>query len=322
MNTNSRSFKEIKYIFWGTGHLAESAVAALSRAGNDPIAIVTKPDSKQGRDHTLTAPMIKKWALHKGIPVLQPEYLKVPSNKSGKYNDSDLQEISASIDQFVKSYKSFEADVAIVASYGKIIPKDILDIPNSKTLNIHPSALPLYRGPSPIQSAMLSGDESTAVSIMVLDEEMDHGPVLIQNVLNIHQSANAESLEIEAGQLGGELLVQLLEHYVNGNIVAKAQDHDAATFCKYITKEQGLIVDIFTQNTDEKFVISDEKKQEIIRKYKALYGWPGVYFNFEHNDKSMRVKISKVDLATGDIVSVIPEGKSEMGFESFKNGYK
>jgi len=96
MNTNSRSFKEIKYIFWGTGHLAESAVAALSRAGNDPIAIVTKPDSKQGRDHTLTAPMIKKWALHKGIPVLQPEYLKVPSNKSGKYNDSDLQEISAS----------------------------------------------------------------------------------------------------------------------------------------------------------------------------------------------------------------------------------
>ncbi len=317
-----KQFKDIKYVFWGTGDLAESAVAALSRAGNTPIAIVTKPDSRQGRGQAITEPMIKLWAKHKGIPVMQPNFLKVPINKEGKYSEDEIGEISKSVDEFITSYQALNADVAIVASYGKIIPEQILNIPINGTLNVHPSLLPLYRGPSPIQCAMLAGDTSTGVTIMLLDAQMDHGPILISHVLPIHEKANAQSLEIEAGQLGGELLVQTLEHYVNGNLVPKAQDDNAATYTKYILKDQGEIHDIFSPDTNSKFIISDDKKKEVAAKWKALYGWPGIYFNYNHNNKNIRVKISKIDNFTGDIQYVIPEGKSEMSFESFQNGYK
>lgn len=339
-----KEFKDIKYVFWGTGHLAESTLMTLCRAGNMPVAIVTKPDSKQGRNQELTSPMIKRWAEVKGIKVLQPNFLKVPLNQNSKYSKEELVIIQKEVDNFIKEYKSLEADVAIVASYGKIIPENILNIPTQKTLNVHPSLLPLYRGPSPIQTAMLEGANSTAVTIMQLDSEMDHGPILMTHPLNIHESATAESLEIEAGQLGGQLLIDILEHYVNGNLIAKEQDHNKATYCKYINKEDGEIKDIFINDFQEdskpdtnksnikitnkeqdfvknKLTLTEQKLTEIKTKYKALYPWPGIYFIHAHNNKNIRIKISKINLSTGEILKVIPEGKSEMDFESFLNGY-
>lgn len=288
--------KEIRYAFFGTGALAESVLASLVNAGHVPTLVVTKPDSMQGRHMQLTAPHIKTWAIMKGIEVFQPESLK------GLPNDSPLHT------------KKF--DLFIVASYGKIIPEAILNLPSHGVLNVHPSLLPKYRGPSPIESCLLSGDLTSGVTIMKLDEAMDHGPLLAQTAFTISPFANAGTLEVSCGQLGGELLVLLLPHYLEGNLTLKEQNHNEATVCKKITKELGLIQ-------------LDSDIDEVRRKARALTPWPSLYFFIEHAHKTIRVKVNEVDLVTEKdsrvardyILSVTPEGKKEMDWESFKRGY-
>lgn len=286
---------KITYAFFGTGALAESVLAALVRAGYMPSLVVTKPDAKQGRHMEIVSPHIKTWAELKGVKVLQPEKL-----------DSEFcQELMAN------SYQLF-----IVASYGKIIPQAILDIPAHGVLNVHPSLLPLYRGPSPIESVLLDGHMTTGVSIMKLDELMDHGPILTQSAFMIDPTTNAGLLEVSCGQLGGELLVQVLPHYMNGTLIPKEQEHSKALVCKKITKDMGLI------HLDDDINI-------VRRKYRALTPWPSLYFFIEHKGKDIRVKVNEVDvltekeskLARDYILRVTPEGKKEMDFESFKRGY-
>lgn len=287
----------LRYAFFGTGPLAESVLAALVRAGFIPALLVTKPDAPQGRHMQITPPNIKVWAQMKDIPVFQPESLKdLPK-------DSPLH--------------ANEFDVFIVASYGKIIPEDVLGLPKKGVLNVHPSLLPKYRGPSPIESVLLDGNITTGVSIMKLDAEMDHGPLLAQSALIIDPSATAGTMEVECGMLGGELLVQALPSYLDGTLIPKEQNHSEATFCKKITKELGEIT-LATNGA------------EVQRKFRALTPWPSLYFFIDHNGKKMRVKVTKVDtsivgsdsLTAGDVIqSVIPEGKHEMAFEDFKRGY-
>lgn len=284
------------YAFFGTGALAESVLAALYKAGYMPSLVVTKPDSLQGRHMQLTEPYIKTWASLQGIDVFQPETLKeLPS-------DSPLHT------------KKF--DVFIVASYGKIIPEGILNLAKHGALNVHPSLLPKYRGPSPIESVLLSGDMNTGVTIIKLDAEMDHGPVLTQSSFTISPYANAGTLEVSAGQLGGEQLVSVLPHYLEGTLIPKEQDHTKATVCKKITKDMGLILLL-----DDIDIVR--------RKFRALTPWPTLYFFIEHDGKTMRVKINDVELveekesrkAEDYILVVTPEGKKQMDFESFKRGY-
>lgn len=286
-----------RFAFFGTGPLAESVLAALYKAGYAPALIVTKPDSPQGRHMQLTAPAIKVWAEMKQIPVYQPESLKdLPA-------DSPL---------FSESY-----DLFIVASYGKIIPERILQHPKHGVLNVHPSLLPLYRGPSPIESVLLEGPLTTGVSIMKLDDEMDHGPILAQSAFIIDPEATSGTLEVECGQLGGEMLVQVLPHYLDGTLVPQEQDHERATFCRKITKELGEIT-LATNGA------------EVQRKFRALTPWPSVYFFIEHKGKMIRVKVTGVNLslsgsdslvASDVITKVIPEGKHEISFEDFARGY-
>jgi methionyl-tRNA formyltransferase len=284
------------YAFFGTGALAESVLASLVKAGYVPKLVVTKPDSPQGRHLQLTEPYIKTWAKMKGIDVFQPESLKDVSENSPLHTTS--------------------FDVFIVASYGKIIPEVILNLPKHGVLNVHPSLLPKYRGPSPIESALLDGILTTGVSVMKLDKEMDHGPVLIQNAFMINPQSNAGTLEVECGILGGELLVSVLPHYIEGTLLPKEQDHTQVTVCKKITKDLGLVhlgddIDI------------------VRRKFRALTPWPGLYFFIEHAGKPFRVKINEIELLeeiesrklSEYILSVTPEGKKHMDFESFKRGY-
>lgn len=287
----------MNYAFFGTGPLAESVLAALYKQGFIPSLVVTKPDVPQGRHMQITPPAIKIWAEMKHIPVYQPVSLK----------DLPLE----------SPLKQGSFDVFIVASYGKIIPEDILNLPSKGVLNVHPSLLPKYRGPSPIESVLLDGALTTGVSIMKLDREMDHGPILVQSGFIIHPESTAGTLEVECGQLGGELLTQVLPHYLDGTLVPKEQNHLEATVCKKITKELGEI--------------TLETRADIVqRKFRALTPWPSVYFFIEHNGKKMRVKVTEVDLALSGadtllasdvILSVIPEGKHEMSFEDFKRGY-
>lgn len=296
MNTNE-SQKNIRYAFFGTGPLAESVLAALYRAGFIPALLVTKPDSQQGRHMRITAPHIKTWAQIKEIPVFQPESLRELAK------DSPLHE--------------GKFDVFIVASYGKIIPEDILNLPQHGVLNIHPSLLPLYRGPSPLESVLLDGHMTTGVSIMKLDKEMDHGPILVQTAYTIPTEATSGTLEVLCGQVGGELLTQVLESYCNGILIPKEQDHTRATICKKITKELGEIT-------------LETPADEVRRKFRALTPWPSVYFFHTHKNNTIRIKVTAVDLASyredtstakDVILSVIPEGKKEIDFQSFLRGY-
>lgn len=287
---------DLSYVFFGTGALAESVLASLVRAGYTPACIVTKPDSLQGRHMQLTAPHIKTWAEMKGIPVLQPQKLN---------------------SEFSYKLEATSYDLFIVASYGKIIPENILNIPKNGVLNVHPSLLPLYRGPSPLESFLLSGEITTGVTIMKLDKEMDHGPILVQTAFTIKEETTAGKLEVECGQIGGDLLAQILPLYLNGSLIPKEQDHTKATICKKITKNLGEIT-------------LETKADEVRRKFRALTPWPSLYFFHKHKDKIIRIKITEVDLtsyqdlskeAKDIILSVIPEGKKEMDWESFVRGY-
>lgn len=288
--------KNIPFAFFGTGALAESVLASLVRAGYIPSLLVTKPDSLQGRHMQLTAPHIKTWAEMKGIPVLQP----------AKLDSEFCDKLQAT------NYKLF-----IVASYGKIIPNEILALPKHGILNVHPSLLPRYRGPSPIESVLLDGEMTTGVTIMKLDSGMDSGPILVQTAFAIPPEATAGTLEVSYGQIGGDLLVQVLEPYLEGSLIPKEQDHSKATICKKITKEIGEI----TLATPF---------EEVRRKYRALTPWPSLYFFHKHDNKMIRVKITQVDLISSQekdataqdiILSVIPEGKKEMTWKDFVHGY-
>ena len=166
----------LSWIFFGTGALAESVLMSLVRAGYIPKYVVTKPDRPSGRHLAMTKPYIKTWCEMKGIPVLQPENLKTLEETSPLY--------------------AGEYDVFIVASYGKIIPEKILETPRMGVLNVHPSLLPKYRGPSPLESVLLDGEMTTGVSIMKLDKEMDHGPILVQNMFTINPLATTGTLEV------------------------------------------------------------------------------------------------------------------------------
>ncbi|MCF7843659.1 methionyl-tRNA formyltransferase [Candidatus Gracilibacteria bacterium] len=288
--------KSISFAFFGTGPLAESVLASLVRGGYIPKLIVTKPDSPSGRHMQLTSPHIKVWGEMKGINVFQPESLKDILSGSPLHGDFDI---------------------FIIASYGKLIPDSILSIPKHGTLNVHPSLLPLYRGPSPIESVLLDGYITTGVTIIKLDNEMDHGPILVQNAFDIDPEITAGKMEVLCGQIGGDLLVQVLPSYIDGTLKLKEQDHSKATFCKKITKDMGEVTLVTSAIV-------------VRRKFRSLSPWPGIFFFTKHHDKQIRVKIADVDLVTpieitemaGEVIkSVIPEGKSEMDWESFKRGY-
>lgn len=288
----------ISFAFFGTGPLAESVLATLYRNGFIPKLLVTKPDTPQGRHLHITAPHIKTWCEMKGIKVFQP---------------TSLREIST--DSLLHREKF---DVFIVASYGKIIPDEILNIPKMGILNVHPSLLPKYRGASPIESALIDGNEETGVTIIKLDSGVDSGPILAQTAFKIDKQATAGTLEVTCGQIGGELLTQVLTAYVDGNLIPKEQNHTIATFCKKIEKEMGEIK------------LSD-KASDVRNKFRALSPWPSIYFFQEHKGKNIRVKINSLDLisdiddsktAKEIILTVTPEGKKEMSWESFLRGYE
>jgi methionyl-tRNA formyltransferase len=284
------------FVFFGTGPLAESVLASLVRNGSSPSLIITKPDAHVGRHGTLTAPHIKIWGEMKGISVYQPETLK------------ELPENSPLLTQKFSFF--------VVASYGKILPEKVLRLAEHGTLNVHPSLLPLYRGPSPIESALLDGAESIGVTIMKLDSEVDHGPILAQSRLSVERRDNSLTLEVKAGIEGGDLLSKCLPHFLDGTLLPKEQDHSKATFCKKIEKEMGEIR-------------LEDPSKELLKKWKAFTPWPGVFFFIIHNRQKMRIKISEIDVnkvyddifVKDCIIKVVPEGKKEISFQDFTRGY-
>lgn len=206
--------------------------------------------------------------------------------------------------------KEIDADVFVVASFGKILPEELIYMPKFKTLNVHPSLLPKFRGPSPIQSAILS-DEETGVTIMRMDKEMDHGPLLAEQAVPITPWPDKYGVvEEKLGRAGGELLADILPHWINGEVEEQIQDESLATYTKMFQKEDGLI----DLNTDP---------EENLRKILAFSTWPGAYINYKRKDgKEIRVNITEAEVRNDELqfLKVIPAGKKEMDWESFLRG--
>lgn len=278
----------IKIIFFGTPHVASYALEELFRAGIVPHMVVTAPDEPKGRGLALTPPPVKVFAEKKGVPVFQPE----------KIDDSAITTI-----------KKENPDLFIIAAYGKILPETLLTVPRLGALNIHPSLLPKYRGASPVRDAILSGDSETGVTVIILDAEMDHGPIVAQKTLDIQDAPRARVLEEKLFRIGGEMLASLLPDFVKGKITPVPQNHAHATFTKKWKKQDGLI---------------DVAGDPIIslRRIRASDGWPGAYFFAERNGEKIRVGIVDAHIENNELVldHVIPEGKREMSYTDFLRG--
>jgi len=281
----------IIFSFFGSSRFSVFILDELERGGFLPISIVTTPDKPQGRHLTMTPTPVKTWAIQRGIPVHDPEVLDA---------------------SFADALTPEKAQVFIVASYGKIIPHHIIDIPPRKTLNIHPSLLPLFRGATPIQSAILHDTKDTGITLMRIDEKMDHGPIVAQEKVHIITWPTYDILEKEMAEKGAQLLIRNLTQWIEGSLPEQEQeqDHSVATFTKKIIKEDGLID------------LNNDAYSNFL-KIQAFHTWPQAYFFHDHGGKKIRVKITEASYSDGTlhIMRVIPEGSKEISYEDFQRGY-
>lgn len=197
-----------------------------------------------------------------------------------------------------------DADLAVIAAYGKILTKEELSAPKFGCINVHPSLLPKYRGPSPIQSAILNGDKVSGITIIKIDEGIDHGPILYQEELELSGNDNFDILSKKMFLRSSEVLPQIIKNFVEGKIKPIAQDHNKATFCDQLTRQSGF------------FNITTPPSPEILdRMIRAYYPWPGVWCKWTMDNGQLK------------IVKFLPEnklqmeGKKAISQKDFLNGY-
>jgi methionyl-tRNA formyltransferase len=285
----------LRIAFWGTSRFSVFVLDELARDGFVPALIVTAPPKPKGRGMALSPSLVKVWADSHNIPTIEPNEIK---------SESFLETLGKNWDLF------------IVASYGKIISRRTLDLPKHGTLNVHPSLLPKLRGSTPLQSAILEDismgePHTTGTTIMLIDEEVDHGPLVAQGAISISNWPPKESeLEETLGVLGGALLAKTIPEWIRGDITPIEQNHHLATYTKKITKTDAL-VDL------------ESNPQETLRKIRAFNVWPRAYFITMRSGKETRVIITSAHLEGGEFLvldRVIPEGKREMSYSEFLRG--
>jgi len=237
--------KKYKIIFMGTSDFAAPLLEALSRAlFLETRAVYCQPDRPAGRGLSCACCSVKNKARELNLKIFQPLHFKEQAE--------------------IKKLQKEKADAIIVASYGIILPAAVLAIPRFGCINIHPSLLPSYRGATPIQQAIIDGEKETGVSIMLLDQKMDHGPLLAQEKIKIEKDDDIFSLNKKLAKLGVQLLLAALHLHFSGKIKPVPQDHTQATFTKIIKKEDGKIN-------------WQESASRIERKIRAYLGWPGSF---------------------------------------------
>ena len=245
--------KSNNLVFFGTEDFSAPSLEALIKAGYTVSAVVTKPDTRRGRGRELSEPLVKKVAQSHNIPVLQPTRLS-------EIHD-ELQKLTPA--------------TGILVSYGKIIPQSILDLFEPGIINIHPSKLPRYRGPSPIEAAIKNRDSKTAISIMKLTSGMDEGPIYQQKVLPLNnQQITRPALYSQLSEAGAELLIETLPDIISGKLQAKEQSTDDVSYTTLLHKSDGIINPVTDTAT------------EIEAKIRAYLGYPK----------------SRLPLKTGDVV--------------------
>lgn len=304
----------MKIVFFGTPQFATPFLRTLIHdEGFEVAAIVTQTDKPVGRKGELKPPAVKTEGEEHGVPVLQPESLK---------NDAIAAELA-----------ELKADAFVVVAYGKLIPKNILDIPPLGCINVHPSLLPKYRGPSPMQWAIAEGDSVTGISIMLLDEGMDTGPVLAFETIELDGDETYTSLQSKAENHGPRLLLETLKRHNEGAITPVPQNDADASVTRLLKREDGR-------------VDWSEPMTLIERKSRAYAPWPGLWSVWKRGDEEIRLKFhalspsdDKNDLSPGtvliknnrlfvdcadgtlEMLEIQPEGKPKMTAEEFLKGY-
>lgn len=296
-----------KIIFIGTTEFGIPALELLKR-DYDLKLVITQPDKPTGRKKIPTPPVTKMWALGNGVNFLQPENIAMAE----------------------QAIKDIAPDVLIVAAYGQIIPKSILDLPARGSINLHSSLLPKYRGASPIQAAILNDDKETGITIMQMDEKMDHGGIIAQSKIAIEESDDYFRLHQKLANLAAQLLETTLPKWLDGTLTAKEQDHSQATFVKMIKR-------------DDARIDWTNPARQILQKIKALNPEPGTWTTLDKKSVKImgaeEVRTGKIELPgkiyaegkdclvkCGDyslkLLQVQPEGKNEVSGRDFLNGLK
>ena len=268
----------MKIIFFGTPEYVIPILSKLSKV-HEIVAVVTQPPKSVGREQFKKYSPVDDWAHKRNIPI---------------FFDFD---------------KPFpEADLGICAAYGKIIPETVINQFKFGILNIHPSLLPKYRGASPISTAIANGDKESGVTIIKMDEKMDHGPIVTFFKEEILPNDTTEDLRERLFERSADVLIQLIPAYVSGKVKTKEQNEKEATFTKVLTREDGLI------NLKEK---TPKEAERFIR---AMNPWPGAWMRLE-NQK--RLKLLKAHLEEDKLVldEVQLEGKDPVSWKQFKEGY-
>ena len=301
----------MKIVFMGTPDFAVGALEALIEAGHEVLAVVTQPDKPKGRGKEMQQTPVKECALKHNIEVFQPVKIKTP--------------------EAVEVLKGYGADLFVVAAFGQILSKEILDMPKYGCVNIHASLLPKYRGAAPIQWAILDGEKETGVTIMQMNEGLDTGDMLTKVIVPIEDRDTGESLFDKLAEAGAKLLIETIPQIEAGTVTPQPQDDSLSTYAKMIKKEMGLI---------------DWKKEAVVleRLVRGMNSWPSAYTYF--NGKTLKIWETEVEkgdsnMAPGTVVEVTKnsikvqtgqdllvlkqiqlEGKKRMDVAAFLLGYK
>lgn len=241
-----------KIVFMGTPDFAATILKkVLTWPQGEIVGVYTQPDKPAGRGQKIKISPVKELALAHNLPVFQPKNFKEKES--------------------IQTLASLEPDFLVVAAYGLILPKAVLDIPKIAPLNVHASLLPKYRGAAPIQRALLNGEKVTGITIMLMEEGLDSGPIVLQRAMAIDINDTAKTLHDDLAKLGAELIVEALDKVSLGLITPLPQPEEKATYAPKLTKEEGL-------------VNFNKSAWEVHNQIRGLFPWPGAYFFFTKAD--------------------------------------
>jgi len=294
-----------RVVFMGSPDFALSTLSALAN-DYEVVGVVTQPDRASGRGRELKAPPVKVLAQELNIPVIQPERLK----------QSEAME----------QLRAWAPDLIVVAAFGQILRKDVLELPRYGCINVHASLLPRWRGAAPINAAILAGDEKTGVTIMQMDVGLDTGPMLTRRSIRIKPDDTAGSVFQALSKLGAELLIETLPDYLSGKLIPQPQPEDGVTYAPMMKKEDGKL----DFNSDV---------NELERRVRAFNPWPGTFMDFDGtNLKVHRAHVEEGNASAGQrlivenqpavgarggflvLDEVQPAGKKPMSGKSFLSG--
>lgn len=261
-------------IFMGTADFSVPALKALHENRYDVRAVVTQPDRPKGRGRRLVPPPVKEVASALGYPVLQPPMIKEPG--------------------FIEKIIALDPDLFVVVAYGRILPGSFLSIPHLGAINIHPSLLPKYRGPAPVQWAIINGEEETGVTTMWMDEGMDTGELLLSSKIPIRQDDTSGSLSHRLAEVGAQLLIETLIKLRSGDLVGDSQDKSGATYAPLLKKKDGCID--WSRDTKSLYAF-----------IRGMTPWPGA-FTFLSGKRLKVLKAKEIDKRTKEKPGTVLEG--------------